>query len=65
MVMVLLGPSAGRIEEAGAAELKASKVGWHPGDAGGRKLEATTAFGMTDTMRGSRGARRTVFSLCT
>lgn len=29
----------------------------------GRKLEATTALGMTETINGSREARRTVFSL--
>ena len=29
----------------------------------GRKFSATSALGMTDTMRGSKEARRTVFSL--
>jgi len=32
-------------------------------DERGRKFSATTAFGMTDTISGSRDARRTVFSL--
>ena len=31
--------------------------------ASGRKFSATTALGITDTMRGSREARKTVFSL--
>lgn len=29
----------------------------------GQKFSATTAFGITDTIRGSKEARRTVFSL--
>lgn len=32
-------------------------------DERGRKFSATTAFGITDTISGSRDARRTVFSL--
>lgn len=66
MVIVSFGPSDCKVcgGGGGRAEVFGLACAWASSDGcSGRKLEATTALGMTDTMSGSREARRTVFSL--
>lgn len=57
MVIMSLGPR--RCGDASGAKDTLGEVG----QSRGRKFSATTALGMTETMRGSSEARRTVFSL--
>lgn len=62
MVIVSSGPIGG-----GDGRGSEGEVGIWSGTRGvydkGRKFSATTAFGMTETIKGSNEARRTVFSL--
>lgn len=58
MVMVSFGPMRCGTSDGGASGL----LGRGLYDLG-RKFSATTALGITDTISGSRDARKTVFSL--
>ena len=64
MVIVSVGPTCFSDDAKGRVSSLAGKACLLLASADkGSKLSATTAFGMTDTIRGSKEARSTVFSL--